>query len=48
MEWCGAVNAMVVKNEKDVKFRPICRKIWLQKNPTFIRIRYLIPFKTSK
>ena len=47
-EWCGAVNAMVVKNVKDVplKLLPLCRKIWLQENLTFIRITFIMPFKT--
>ena len=38
MEWF--VNAMVVKNVKDVKFLPI---YWLQEKLTFIRITYTVP-----
>ena len=55
-EWCGAVNAMVVKNVKDANVllkllpirRNICGKIWLQEKLTFICITYIMLFKTSK
>ena len=51
--WCSQCNGCQKINViKDVnvplKLLLICRKIWQQEKLTFIRISYIIPFKTLK
>ena len=44
-EWYGAVNAIVPHMQR---IRQSCIKIGLQEKLAFIRITYLMPFKTSR